>query len=355
MLSIAYLCGCCPAAWSAPTPVGDASKLIDDSDPGWSWSGMVRCDDPGLTGGTGHAGGPGSYGVYSFTGSSVEVYVFRGSDVTVGDRVHKVGRLKVSIDGVSNGAISLARPSTGYNYCAFSQSGLTQGHHELRVEPDAGWVVVDYIRVTTDGMSSTGVNKNPTDGPSEVLFQSKGTPLTRSGAVDGCHNVVGFNADIGPELQVGKLPQDWGITTILAHSGDDAIRYSGSAVAGDGDTFCYMLAYLVSLPIQANTSMTYWILPQQDNGRYVAVDLHCTDGTVLSRLDATDQNNVSMSPLDGHGGALPLYAWTLIRCHIGQWLAGKTVDKIWIGFARAGAVGKYRGYIDDLSIYDGKP
>jgi hypothetical protein len=165
-------------------------------------------------------------------------------------------------------------------------------------------------------------------------------------------NVAGFNDDITPELQIGTLPADWGLATIYAHSGNTAIRYSGNA--GNGPAYCYMNAYNVQIAVNKDTWLNYWILPQMDNGRYVAVDLHCTDGTSLSSTAAVDQNGVPVAPANGHGGALPVYQWSPVHCHVGQWLSGKTIDHVWIGFARTIGTGQYRGYIDDLVIEDVK-
>lgn len=357
-----------PAVLSAPVSTDKsgeaamASRLIDDTDQGWSWSDMTTMEDPGFTGGTAHTGGPGASGDITFTGTSIEIYVMRGSDVTVGDRTHKVGRLKVSIDGVPNQPISLTHPGTVYNYCAFSQTGLSAGKHDLRVEADAGWIVIDYIRANggpeppdSGSETSTQQGQESSDhsaGLPGQIFNSKAMELTSKDFVDGrSAGITGFEPNIGPELEIGSLPFDWGYRPIYAHSGDKAIRYSGSS-SGVGNEYCYMLAFNVDIPVSYNTNMAYWILPQQDNGRYVAVDLHCTDGSVLSRLGAVDMGSIPMSPMAGHGGNIPLYTWTPIQCKIGKWLAGKTIDKIWIGFARNGGGGQYRGYIDDLSIYN---
>jgi hypothetical protein len=83
---------------------------------------------------------------------------------------------------------------------------------------------------------------------------------------------------------------------------------------------------------------------------YVAVDYHCTDGATLRDSGALDYNGISMHPNAGHGGNLPLNAWTNIKCNVGQWLAGKTVDKIWVAYDHPPATGQFRGYIDDIKI-----
>jgi hypothetical protein len=164
-------------------------------------------------------------------------------------------------------------------------------------------------------------------------------------------NVMGFLPTIGPELVDATLPGDWGPEQIYAHSGNTAVRYSGSSV-GEGRAFCCMVAFSVSIPIDSQTKMLYWILPQQDNGRYVGVDLHCSDGTSLTNIGSTDTNGIPMSPGAGHGGNIPLYQWSAVKCDLGKWIAGKTVDTVWITYARDAAHGQFRGYIDDLVIAD---
>lgn len=324
-----------------------SNGIVDDADSGWTWSAMTPYSDPGLSGGSGRAGGAGGYGVYTFNGTGVDVYAMRATTIDVDGRVHRVGKLKVSIDGHEKADVSLVTPEKDFNFNAYSISGLTPKIHVLQVEPDDGWAVVDYIHVTSPSdMSSPSDGGAPADAG--ILFNSKEVSLAALNGIESRNNVEGFNPDIGPELVLGTLPADWGLSTLYAHTGDTAIRYSGSSTAGPA--YCYMLAFVVKIPVSSNTWLDYWILPQQDNGRYVAVDLHCTDGSVLSTTNAVDQNNQPVAPSSGHGGSIPLDTWSLVRCHIGEWLEGKTVDKIWIGYARQIGAGQYRGYIDDLTL-----
>ena len=326
------------------------AAIVDDADNGWTWSSMVSYPDIGLAKGTGHAGGSGSYGVYTFNGTGVEVFVMRGNSVNVDGHVHRMGKLKISVDGHVKGEVILAANAVDYNISAINVSGMPSKLHVLQLEPDAGWAVIDYIKVNADE-DPAEVSKTAGDGtPSDpgVLFSGKDTMLYGVNVIEGRNNVGGFNDDINPELQIGILPDDWGFSQIYAHSGKTAVRYSGKTTGPQA--YCYMYAWAVRIPVASNTWMSYWMLPQQDNGRYVAVDLHCTDGTTLSGTQAVDTEGVPVAPANGHGGNLPLYAWTNSRCHVGQWLAGKTIDKIWIGYARQNGSGQYRGYIDDLVI-----
>jgi len=277
--------------------------------------------------------------------------VMRGSTVNIDGHVHRIGKLKVSIDGHEKAEVALTAPAADYNVSAFNVSGLPSKLHVLQIEPESGWAIIDYIKVTAaeePADSPAGDAPAGVAGDPGLIFSSKVAQLYGINAIEGRNNVGGFNDNITPELQMGILPDDWGLSTIYAHSGNTAIRYSGSTTGPAA--YCYMYAYSVKITVSSNTLLSYWIYPQQDNGRYVAVDLHCTDGTTLSQTAAVDQDGVAVAPTNGHGGSIPVGAWSNSRCHIGRWLAGKTIDKIWIGYARQNSTGQYRGYVDDLLI-----
>lgn len=158
-------------------------------------------------------------------------------------------------------------------------------------------------------------------------------------------NVTGYIPGINPECSLRS-------NEILTGN-DTAIMYSGYANGG-AQTYIYFKVFSVNLKITKDTVLSYWIMPQQDNGRYVGVDFHFTDGTCLRNLGALDQNGYNVHPGYGHGGNIPLDSWSEIRSKIGQWADGRTVDKIWIAYDRAGSTGQFRGYIDDISISDDK-
>ncbi|NTX51010.1 hypothetical protein [Myxococcus sp. CA039A] len=136
------------------------------------------------------------------------------------------------------------------------------------------------------------------------------------------------------------------------HTGLAALMYSGKDTSA---TVSYANARVfdVNIPITATTKLSYWLHPQQDHGRYVAVDFVCTDGTTLRDSGATDSNGFSLHAHAGHGGAIPLNTWTRIQSNVGQWLNGKTVDRILVSYDRPAGTGDYRGYLDDLVITNG--
>ena len=136
-----------------PTTPSASSSVVDDGAPGWTWSGFVDYEDSQLHGGSAHAGGPGNYAVYTFTGTSVDVYVMKGQSIAIDGRRHRLGSMQVSIDGHLKGDESVRSDSPDYNVAGFSASGLPSGIHVLKIDPQDGWVVVDYLRVNSGDSS----------------------------------------------------------------------------------------------------------------------------------------------------------------------------------------------------------
>ena len=83
--------------------------------------------------------------------------------------------------------------------------------------------------------------------------------------------------------------------------------YSGFASGTSGvPAFCYFRVFDVNLHIPADTTLSYWIYPQNDLGRYVSIDFLCTDGTELRNSGCVDQNGVNVHPVYGHGSTIQL-------------------------------------------------
>jgi hypothetical protein len=135
------------SAGAADAPV--QATTIDDGAPGWIWSGMQGIADRNLHDETGHAGGPGTYGEYTFTGTRVAVFGMAGPAAVTDGRPHKMGRARVSIDGVVRDTVSMARDTSQYDVRVATIDGLSPGNHVLQIAADGGWIVVDYIRTAT--------------------------------------------------------------------------------------------------------------------------------------------------------------------------------------------------------------
>ncbi len=167
--------------------------------------------------------------------------------------------------------------------------------------------------------------------------------LTWSNSVDSSSNVSGYTKDTIPICSVQKGG--------ISHLGEASIVYSGTANGGNS-TNCYFKVIQSNISIDTSTVLEYWIYPENDNSRYAGIDFHCTDGTTLRNSGAVDQNGYSLNPTAGHGGSIPLNAWSVIKSNVGSKLAGKTIDTILIAYDRPGSTGQFQGYIDDISIID---
>lgn len=203
----------------------------------------------------------------------------------------------------------------------------------------------DYIRVWEKSESRRPVPKKDPSFLFSTGFEEGDIQPTWNDRPDGGPvNVSGYFAGIDPECSIRAEG--------IAHSGNTALMYSGTANGGEM-TVCYFEVFDVDVPITADTKLSYWIYPQHDNGRFVGVDFLCTDGTTLRDSGSVDQNGVTMHPGHGHGSTLPLNTWSQIKCDVGQKLAGKTTTKIWVAFDRWGSTGQFRGYIDDIVFTNG--
>jgi len=171
-------------------------------------------------------------------------------------------------------------------------------------------------------------------------FETSQTLPTWNDTADNIAGVTGYHSGINPECATRQEQ---------AHSGTTALMYSGSDT-NTTRSYVYFKVFSVNIPMTSATKLSYWIYPQQTNGMFVGVDFHCTDGTTLRDSGALDYNGYSMHPNAGHGGQLPINAWTDIECNVGLWLNGKTVDKIWVAYDQPPNTGQFRGYIDDIRI-----
>lgn len=115
-------------------------------------------------------------------------------------------------------------------------------------------------------------------------------------------------------------------------------------------SYTYFKVFDVNIAVTSSCALTYYIFPEQANGRFVGIDLAFTDGSVLRGMGALDQNGYNMAPSAGHGGVIPLNTWSPIWCPISSFAAGKTVDKIMVAYDNAADTGAFSTYIDAISL-----
>ena len=125
------------------------------------------------------------------------------------------------------------------------------------------------------------------------------------------------------------------------HTGTTALMYSGAA-NGAANDYAYMQVFDTSAhppTIDANTTLSYWIYPQNsNNSSCVALDMIFSDGTALRNLGAIDQNGNRLHPA-GQCGHLVLNQWNQVTAKIGAVAAGKTPVRIDLGYDQPGGNG----------------
>ena len=164
-------------------------------------------------------------------------------------------------------------------------------------------------------------------------------------------NAVVFNANVanGAGSNVGM---DSGTSTAAAHAGSHAFRISGTDNSAT-QSYSYNRVVDVTLPITASTVLSYWIQPDNSNGRYTAVDILFTDGSWLRNLGAVDQHGVTVHPnAQGAGGQLQVGKWNFVSSKIGAVAAGKTIQRIAVGYDQPGSTGAFSASVDELGIVD---
>ena len=168
-------------------------------------------------------------------------------------------------------------------------------------------------------------------------FESNQTQPTWSDTIDWSINVKGYFDHIKPECS--KRSE-------ISKSGNSALMYSGNDTS-TSKSFVYFKVFDVNIPVDSDTYLSYWIYPQNENGRCVAVDFIMTDGSNLRDSGAVDYTGLSLHPATARG---VVNSWTKIESNIGKWLNGKTIDRILVAYDQPVSQGQFRGYIDDIKI-----
>ncbi len=132
--------------------------------------------------------------------------------------------------------------------------------------------------------------------------------------------------------------------------GSGALMFSGNDDSATS-SYAFMKVYDVNIAIKANMMLFYRVFPQQANAKYVAVDFIMTDGSSMrDNVNVKDQWGVRIHPqTQGAGGHLVVNQWTEIQVNLTP-LAGKTIDRINIGYDQPAGTGQYRGYFDLIEI-----
>ena len=131
------------------------------------------------------------------------------------------------------------------------------------------------------------------------------------------------------------------INTDNAHIGLRALSVTGSKIGGVSP--CYKV-FEHNIFVYQNSTLSYWLNPQDEAGKSGHIDLLFTDGTRLSELSPTAEDGL---PLGAKRGAIS--EWVEVKCAIGEYAQGKVIQTILIG-AELDTEGQYSLLIDDFNI-----
>jgi predicted alpha-1,2-mannosidase len=156
---------------------------------------------------------------------------------------------------------------------------------------------------------------------------------------------------------VGTGPgSGYNIRPNVGWAGVASLHYAGHQYA-TGHGYAYDKLYDVNVPVTPTTELSYLIFPESTSGdssdpsTYAAVDLAFTDGTYLSDLDALDQHSKPVNP-QGQGDSDILYTdqWNHEIAEIGAVAAGKTIDRILVGYDKPSGPADFSGWLDDVAV-----
>lgn len=140
------------------------------------------------------------------------------------------------------------------------------------------------------------------------------------------------------------------------HTGTTALKYSGTAVSGSAHTAYSKLLDIngvqiagSKITVDADTTLSYWIYPENGNGTCVALDVVFTDGTKMRDSGSFDQAGHLATP-SGQCNNLILNTWNQVTVNLGTKNLGKDIDRVLVGYDQAAGSGAFNGYVDDISL-----
>jgi len=205
--------------------------------------------------------------------------------------------------------------------------------------------------------TSIGLATSPLRASAQTPFSSTGFETGQrypdwADVVDSSGGQSGGISNVTAYPGYGLSGPEAGMRQETAHAGTTALMYSGDATGASVD-YAYMKLFDTSAhppTIDSGTTLSYWIYPQNtSNSTCVALDMVFSDGTALRNLGAVDQSGDKLHPAS-QCGHLTLNQWNHVTANIGAVAAGKTLQRIDLGYDQPGGDGTYRGYVDDISL-----
>ena len=126
-----------------------------------------------------------------------------------------------------------------------------------------------------------------------------------------------------------------------AYTGSACLKVIGSKI--ESDVALYKIIDFRTA-VFYNSTMTYWVKPQDESGKGAYIDLLFTDGTRLSELSPLADDGLALNAARGAIGE-----WIEVNCAIGDYAHGKVIQTVLVG-ANLDTDDIYSFLMDDLSI-----
>ena len=131
------------------------------------------------------------------------------------------------------------------------------------------------------------------------------------------------------------------VETDDAHSGSKVLKILGNKIEEDVP---FYKVFEHNIFVYQNSTLSYWLNPQNESGRSGHVDLLFTDGTFLSDLLPKANDGLLLNANRGVNGE-----WIDVKCAVGDYANGKVIQTILVG-AELGTNEEYSFLIDDFKI-----
>lgn len=141
---------------------------------------------------------------------------------------------------------------------------------------------------------------------------------------------------------------DCSLVNDQAYQGSQCLRVQGLDQS-DNSSYSYFKIFDVDILVSPETYLAYYFNPLNAGGKNVAVDLLMTDGSTLRDSEAVDKAGIDMHPGAPKG---QINEWSLIESKIGDWLAGKTIDRILIAYDYGPEKRPFAALVDNIKIQE---
>jgi hypothetical protein len=128
--------------------------------------------------------------------------------------------------------------------------------------------------------------------------------------------------------------------------GRAALRLAGVA---DDPAYSYVYGRALDGPwgVRSDTTLSYWLKPENALGQFTCLDIVFADGSTLRDSPAVTNSG---APARAAGGACPIGQWTRVEINLGQFHAGKVIACVMAAYDSRNGGGPFGALFADLEL-----